>query len=83
MLYKLIAICNILGLIGAGVMAYDVGLRDQISMIYYFGYILSTGTIVGTYMLSITLCAKICKPELRGTMFSVSGLSGSLGILAF
>jgi len=34
-------------------------------------------------MLSITLVSKICAPELRGTMFSMSGMFGSIGIAIF
>ena len=64
-------------------MVYDVVIQDKITWLYYFGWVLAMGCVKGTFMLSISLLAKICPPELRGTMFSLAGLLGSVCIFAF
>ena len=64
-------------------MYYDVAVRDRAEWPYYFGFVLASGSLHATFMLSISLVSKICAPELRGTMFSISGMFGSIGIAIF
>ena len=72
---------NVFILFAALLIFYDVGLHNQIGWPYYIGYVLSTGSLHGTLMLSVTLLSKICTPEVRATMFGISGMFGSVGIL--
>lgn len=83
LIYKLMTVCNIAVLIGGGLMVYDIVVQDEITWLYWVGFVVSNGCTKGTYMLSISLLAKVCPPELRGTMFSLAGLCGSIAIFLF
>ena len=82
-IYKLMTLVNFMTLFGAALIIYDVQFMNHISWSYKVGYIIITGVSTASFMLVITLLSKICPSELRGTMFSISGMWGSISIATF
>ena len=81
-IYKMILILIVLLNISGALILIDMyHFKGQdVSWMYYAGYTAGACLYQITDMLSVTLLAKICKPETRGSMFGFNAMFGSVTI---
>ena len=87
-IHKIMTLVNIVVLLSFMPAWFDLNKFDQDethSLGWYFdvGFVLILGVPVCSFMLSITMIAKLCNEKTRGTMFTLNGLCGSVSILLF
>lgn len=87
-IHKIMTFVNILVLASFLPAWLDISQFDQDAthhLGWYFdiGFILTMAFSVCSFMLSLTMIAKLCNEKTRGTMFCLNALVGSLAILVF
>lgn len=87
-MHKMMTLVNIVVIISFLPAWYDLNKFDKDDthcLGWYFdvGFVLIMGVPVCSFMLSITMIAKLCNEKTRGTMFTFNGLCGSISILLF
>ena len=64
-------------------LVYDVAVNnlEELGLFFDVGFVIALGLHVCTFMLSISMMAKLVSEKTRGSMFALNGFAGSCGVL--